>query len=121
MIDRHKLNLCPHSTILNYVFLCYGRFDYELSELVKDNNCPQLQRQVGLQYQGRLARSFKSYFRFLYEVIQLIKWALARENLTLLHANKKGVDQTAHLRSLISTFFFVFYKVMFLNFVLAIF
>ena len=36
--------------------------------------------------------------------LSVIKWASARESLTLLHANNKGTDQTAHLRSLISVF-----------------
>ena len=34
--------------------------------------------------------------------------ASMRENLTLLHVNKKGADQPGHLRSLISTFVICF-------------
>ena len=34
----------------------------------------------------------------------LINWAATRKNLTLLHANNKGVNQPAHPRSMISAF-----------------
>ena len=32
----------------------------------------------------------------------IIIWASVRENMNLLHVNNKGIDQPAHLRSLIS-------------------
>ena len=41
-----------------------------------------------------------------------LRIATLRENVPLLYANKTGADQTAHLRSLISSFVFRYMRVM---------
>ena len=43
------------------------------------------------------------YCNILFFPIGII-WATSRENLTLLHADNKGTDQSVHVHSLISTF-----------------
>ena len=47
---------------------------------------------------------FRRTCSYVLSIIQFAKRACRRENLILLHANNKGADQTARMRSLVSAF-----------------